>query len=139
MTALIAELNLLRRGVPPSGTNFGYPVAAGEKVYKGSIVGVNAAGGLQRPQTAGTVALVGVADRSLDNTASAAVSTISVEAQRGVYKMPVASASFGNIGGTVYAADDGTLYLTNGGTLGFLPFGTIVGIEAGATYVKVNG
>ncbi len=139
MSALTADANIPRRGTPANGITFGYPVAAGEKVFKGSIVGVNAAGSLQRPQTSGTVALVGLSDRTLDNSAGASVSAVAVEAMRGVFKLPVAAASFGNINGTVYAADDGTLYLTNGGTLGFLPFGTIVGIEAGATFVKVTG
>ena len=82
MSALTADLNLQRRGPPASGVTFGYPVAAGEKVFKGSIVGVNAAGSLQRPQTAGTVALVGVSDRNLDNTAGASVSAVPVEAMR---------------------------------------------------------
>ena len=139
MSALTADNNLYRRGAPANGGTFGYPVAAGEKVFKGGIVGLNSAGAMQRPQTAGTVVLVGVADRTLDNSAGAAVSTIAVEAQRGTFKMPVTSALAVNINGTVYASDDATLQLTNGGTLALLPFGTIAGIEAGATYVKVNG
>ena len=137
MTALSADANYSRRGAP--GKNeFGYPVAAGEKVWRNSLIAVNAAGAIVRVQTAGAAAIIGLADRALDNSASAAVSSVAVVGLKGTYAIPVTSATAANIGATVYATDDATLGLVNtGGTL--LAAGTLVGIEGGQTYVNMIG
>ena len=134
--ALLAGVNLDRRGPPPAG-GFGYPVAAGERVFKGGVVAVNAAGSLQRVQTAGSLVIVGIAHRDLDNTAGAAVSDIKVEALKGIYSLTVPSATAANINAAVFATDDATLTLTQSGSL--LAAGTLVGIESGQTYVKMIG
>lgn len=136
MSALTAGFAVDRRGPPLVGT-FGYYVAPGEKVFRGGIVGVNAAFQLQRPQTAGTVAIVGVADRDMDNSLGTVPSTIAVEATKGVFALVVPSATGANLGQPVYAVDDGTLTLTQPGTLP--PAGTLVGVESGKTYIRMTG
>lgn len=137
MAALTKGQNYPRRGAPHSAREFGYPVAAGEKVFRGSFIALNSSGNIVRVQTSGAAVFIGIADRDLDNSASAAVSTDKVVGLKGVYGIAVPAASFSNIGATVYASDDGTLTLTQSGSL--LTAGTISGIEAGLTYVTLAG
>jgi uncharacterized membrane protein (DUF2068 family) len=133
--ALTADAAYQRRGLP--GRNeFGYPVAAGEKVFRGSIIAVNAAGAVVRVQTAGAVQIIGLADHFLDNSGSASVSTDRVVGLKGTYALTVPSATAANINATVYASDDNTLTLTQG-TL--LAAGVLVGIEGGQTFVQMIG
>ena len=136
MAALTKGANYPRRGAPHSAREFGYAVAAGEKVFRGSHIAINAAGNLVRVQTSGAAVYLGLADRDLDKSASSAVSADKVVALKGCYGIAVPSASFANIGATVYAADDGTLTLTAGS---LLAAGTIAGIEAGLTFVNIAG
>jgi hypothetical protein len=133
--ALTADANCSRRG-QPGRNEFGYPVAAGEKVFRNSIVAVNAAGDIVRVQTAGAAQIVGLADHFLDNSGSASVSTSQVVGLKGTFALTVPSATAANINATVYASDDSTLTLT-AGTL--LAAGTLVGIENGQTYVQMIG
>ena len=134
--ALTSDSKPLRR----NGADFGYPVAAGEKVFRGGFVCVNSAGAMVRPQTSGAVAFVGVADRGLDNSSGGSVSDTSVVAVRGVFAAPVASAGPTNINASVYLVDDNTLTLTQvtSGTA-LLSAGTVVGIEGGRVYVRTPG
>lgn len=137
MSALTANVSRDRRGPPGHGT-FGYPVAAGEKVYAGSLLGITSGGNVQRFQTSGSVAFVGMADRALDNSSGAAASDVKVEALRGTYQITVPSAVPADINKTVYVTTDNDVTLTNtGGTL--TACGTLAGIESGKTYVKLLG
>lgn len=134
MAALTADANYSRRG-PPAAGEFGYPLAPGEKVFRGSLVGVNSSGQMIRLQTSTPVAFVGVADRFLDNTAgAAALSVPPVTALKGTWSLTVPAATVSNLHAAVYATDDGTLTLTAGSNL---QVGTLVGIEGGQTYVKI--
>jgi hypothetical protein len=134
--ALTAGTNVVRRGRSPAG-EFGYPVAPGERVFRNGLVGINASGQMQRIQTAGCVAFLGVADRDLDNTASSAASGTSVIAQRGIFGLVVPSAAPANINAAVYASDDNTLTLTQNGAAPYLlQAGHLSGIEGGLTYIK---
>ena len=135
--ALSADASYPRRGLAANGTNFGYPVAPGETVYRGSLCLVNATGQLQRLQTAGGVAFAGMAEAQLNNAGNAAASSTIVTALRGTFGIPVPSATVSNIGASVYATDDGTFQLTAPGTGYTAAIGTIVGVENGLTYVKL--
>ncbi len=136
--ALTAGFPVARRGTS-RGNDFGYPVAAGEKVFRGGICALTAAGAIVRPQTAGALIPAGVADRDLDNTASAAVSSISVVPQRGCFALTVPGATAANIGASVYATDDGTLTLAVPGAGFIAAIGTLSGIDNGQTYVLMAG
>lgn len=135
--ALTSDQSYPRRGLKANGTEFGYPVAPGETVYRGSLCLVNATGQLQRLQTAGGVALAGLAEAQLNNAGNAAASSTNVTALRGTFGIPVPGATVSNIGASVYATDDGSFQLTvpAGGYVAAI--GTIVGLENGLTYVKL--
>jgi hypothetical protein len=137
MTALAIEAQRVRRG-PPGAPAFAYGVLNGSKIYKGAIVGVTAAGAMKPAGTASVVAIVGIADRTLDNTAGSAVSADRVVAEKGVFQIVVPSADHSNITATVYAVDDGTTSLSSASGAN-LAMGTLVGIEGGKTYVKIVG
>lgn len=137
MTALSAEVQRVRRGPPKSGV-FGYGVLNGSKVYKGGIVGVTAAGAMKPAGAASVVAIVGIADRTLDNTAGSAVSDTKVVGEKGCFQIDVPSADHSNINATVYAVDDATTSLSSNSGAN-LPMGTLVGIEGGKTFVQIIG
>lgn len=134
MAALIADRVVDRRGQEPMRNSFAYPVAAGVKVFRGAMLAINAAGALIIPPATAGVAIIGIADRALDNSASASVSATLVTPMKGTYALVVPAATAANIGASVYASDDGTLTLT-AGTLTLA--GTLAGIEAGRTFVNI--
>jgi hypothetical protein len=135
--ALTGDAKYIRRGAALNRNEFGYPVAPGEQVYVNSMVGLNAAGQLQRIQTAGTIVFLGLANQNVNNVGLTAAGP-TVVGLKGSWKMVVPTAAFSNIGATVYASDDSTLSLVNtGGTL--LVAGTLAGIEGGNTYVNLAG
>ena len=134
--ALTADSPYPRRG-QPGRNDFGYPLAPGEQVYVGSLTCINASGQMIRVQTAGGVAFGGMADRNLSNVGNAAASSISVTGRTGTFALTVPSATYANIGASVYATDDNTLTLT-APTTGFTQaIGTLVGIENGQTWVQL--
>jgi hypothetical protein len=136
MAALTSDITRRRRG-PPRGGEYGYPVAPGEQVFRNSLVGINAAGQMQRIQTAGTVAVLGLAAAAYNNTTSAAASPVLVEALRGIWQLTVPAATPANINAPVYVTDDNTVTLTNSG--GLLVAGALDGFDAGLTYVRLTG
>jgi len=123
-----------RRGTPVNG-EFGYPVAAGEKVFRGGLLALTNAGTLVRVGNGAAVAFAGLSGADYDNSASAAVSPVAIEIKKGIYPLAVPSATTANVNAAVYATDDNTLTLTNTGAL--LQVGTLAGIENGQTYVKL--
>ena len=137
MTALAADAIYRRRGPAIVRNEFAYSLAAGEKCFRGSHLATNAAGNLVRVQTAGSVTYQGIADRTLDNTGSAAVSVDKVTPMKGTWVIPVPGATVANIGATVYATDDGTLTLTQSGSL--LTVGVLRGFDGGLTCIDIVG
>lgn len=133
--ALTSGIAINRRG-PPSRNEFGYPVAAGEQIWRGSLCAVNAAGSLQRMQTSGSVAFVGMSEQDFSNVGSATVSAQKIVVRKGTWALTVTGATAANINAPVYASDDGTLTLTAGS---LLQVGTLAGIENGQTYVNLLG
>ena len=129
MTALSADLKFDER----LGKRFSYGLKAGVKLYHGSLVAVTSAGLAVRIGDAGAAAAVGISPAQIDNT-SGADKDLSVQPKRGIFQLVVPSATHANIGAAVYATDDATCTLTVGSNL---RIGTLVGIEAGLTYVEV--
>lgn len=137
MTALTGDIKLNRRGAESSRNQFGYPVAAGEVVWRNSLIALNSAGNVVRVQTSGALIFLGVANKQIDNRTNGAVSADRVIGQKGTWQLVVPAATVSNINATVYATDDQTLTLTNSGSL--LTVGTLAGIEAGKTFVSIAG
>ena len=75
------------------GAAFGYPVAPGEKIFKGTVMCVNAAGQSVRPQTAGALAFIGISESGYDNTGSSAPGP-KITGQFDDFKFPVPGASY---------------------------------------------
>lgn len=117
--ALAAGIGPARRGAPPLAGIFGGPVAPSEQIWRGGIICWNAAGQLQRLQTAGSVAFAGLASKDYNNTASTAPASVGMEALLGTYALTVPGASYANIRQPVYATDDGTLTLASALTTSF--------------------
>lgn len=146
--ALSAGFNLTRRGAGNGRSNFGYPVAPGVTIWRGGIMGLNAAGQLQPIQTAaGTVngvtttacvAFAGVAQQDYNNSGQAGVGP-TIVAMRECFALTVPAATFASIDAPVYAVDDGTTTLTQP-TTGFTgAIGTLTGIDNGQTFVLIEG
>jgi hypothetical protein len=132
--ALSAERVLARRGNEPTRNEFAYPVHAGVKIYRGAMVAINSSGEIIIPPASGGIAVLGIADRTVDNSAGSGPSTVLVTPQKGTFPLTVGSATAANISAPVYASDDGTLTLT-AGTL--TQAGVLVGIEGGQTFVSI--
>lgn len=114
--ALTSGYGPQRRGAPPaSGSVFGGLVAAGEQIWRGGMIAWNAAGTLQRLQTAGSVAFAGLAAKDFYNAGTVAACSPPMEALKGVFALSVPGAAYANINQPVFATDDNTFTLT--GTL----------------------
>ena len=92
------------------------PVDDNVLIYKGALVGLNAATGLARPLVAGDK-FVGVAYRAADNTgAGHAAGAVTVRLHQFIDLVhALAGVTATNVGAVVYASDDGTLTLTSSG------------------------
>ena len=134
--ALTSGITPARRGAPPTSGTFGGYVAPGETIWRGGMICWNAAGLLQRLQTAGSVSFAGMASRDYNNFGSAAASSVPIEALKGTFALWVPGATPANINANVYATDDSTLTLTASTNM---LIGTLAGIENGQTYVKLLG
>ncbi len=127
-----------RRGEPVSRNEFAYPVSAGVKVYRGSLVGLKTDGSMAPIGTSGASTFAGMADRTLDNSGSGSVSDENVTALKGTWDIAIGgTVTVANIGATVYATDDATLTMTNSGSL--MAVGTLAGIESGKTFLNILG
>lgn len=136
--ALTSDAKVPRRGQRFGRSDFGYPVAPGEKIFRGGIVCLNSSGELVRPQTTGAAVFAGLATATYDNSASATAGP-TIVAERGSFALAVGSAGVANINAEVYATDDNTFTLT-APTSGFTaPIGKINGIENGQTWVLLEG
>jgi hypothetical protein len=144
--ALTSGVERIRRGARGiTGGEFGYPIAPNEIIWKSGLIGINSAGQLQRIQTAGTVAFVGLASANYDNSSNSSAYPPSgvgqppypVTGELGTYCFTVEGATFADIKATVYAIDDDTVTVTDTG--GLLAVGMLAGIDCGNAYVKLLG
>lgn len=133
MVAATADQNLQRR----YGDEFGYPVAAGARVFRDTLVAVTTASVLVPAGTTGAVAIVGLAEQQVDNRTGTAATTASLRCRHGIFPMPFSGTVVtpANIGAAVYAVDDTTVSLDSTG--GRLKAGTLAGIEGGRVWVQL--
>lgn len=117
-----------------SGDRYGFPAYGGDVFYGRAIVGVNASGEARPAGSAGVVALMGLSEERIDNTAGQTGDQI-VQCLRGVRRFAVAAATQADIGSPVYAADDNILQLTNAG--GELELGQLEAIDADGTWIRI--
>jgi hypothetical protein len=136
--ALTSDAKPQRRGQRFGRSDFGYPVAPGETIYRGGIVCLNSSGEMVRPQTTGAVVFAGLATATYNNASSAAAGP-TIVAERGSYALTVASATISDLGKPVYATDDNTFTLTAPSTGFTASIGTLTGIENGQTWVLLEG
>jgi len=112
-----------------------FPVDDNVTIYKGALVGINAANGYARPLVAGDE-FAGVCYAQADNTASGhTAGGIRVRLHQGIDIVQwLTGAGQTDIGKEVYASDDGTLTLTASGNS---RVGRIAAIE-GTNLVRVR-
>jgi len=123
------------------GSNRTFPCAAGEVFFVGSAVfGDAATGNAKRPDTTTTDNALGVCTEAVDNSAGGAGAE-SVNVEVGIFGFKNSAAAdlidLGDVGATVYAADDQTAALTDG--TGTRPeLGPVVYVEDDIVYVRVG-
>lgn len=113
MTALSQDRNTKRR----DGKQMAPPVAAGARIFAGSIVAINA-GGLAVPgATSTTLKVAGVAEHQADNRNGAA-GAIRVTVRKGPHVFANSASTdaiaLSDIGADCYLVDDQTVAKTNG-------------------------
>ena len=133
MTALVADRNTPMK----DGKLISVPLAAGVKIFAGSLVAATATGLATPGATATTLTYLGRAEEQIDNTSGAA-SAKSVLVRKGeAFKFanlaadPVTQASMGKV---CYIADDQTVALTNGGATRSAA-GIVIGVEADGVWI----
>lgn len=118
-----------------------FPMAAGAKVWAGTIAVVDAAGNANKGITSAAVKAVGVFDQSYDNTGGVA-GALSATALRGIYG-PFANSTAGDaisnadVGSACYIVDDSTVAKTNGGSTRSVA-GVVHMVEAAGVWVRFD-
>lgn len=131
--ALAADRNTKRR----TGDTLSLGVAAGKKIYAGSLVARDAAGKATPGATATTLIGVGRAAETVDNTGGLA-DAVKVNIEKGVFHFansagdPIALA---DVGATCYIVDDETVSKTNAGGNSQSVAGKIFDVDAAGVWV----
>ncbi|MFW6189042.1 MAG: hypothetical protein ACOC7T_01295 [Planctomycetota bacterium] len=135
MTALTADRNTEYS----LGDLLSVPVAAGQTVYGGSIVCLNAAGYAVPGADTDGLLVVGVATARADNSAGSDGDASVVVRRRGRFRFESASAlDQSALGARVYVADDQTVAAVND-VANDVPAGVIDRVEAdGAAWVAID-
>ena len=112
MTALTQDRNTLRR----DGQQIEPPLAAGVRIYGGSIVAINAAGFAVPGATSPTLKSAGVAEQRADNTGGTA-GAIRVRLRKGPHRFTNSAAAdaitLADLGTDCYIVDDQTVAKTH--------------------------
>jgi hypothetical protein len=115
-------------------------VAAGKKVYAGSIVAVDGGGYATPGATATTLKYLGRAEEQADNS-SGADGDVSVSVRRGIFKWANSAAADqiadSDIGATCYIVDDQTVAKTNG-TATRSAAGKVFNVDADGVWVDTR-
>lgn len=134
MTALTAPRNTHKQ----SAEQLGVPVAAGVKIYAGSIVAANANGFAAPGSTATTLTYLGRANETVDNT-NGANGAVAIKVDRKqAFKFTNLAADLitqADLFKTCYIVDDQTVAKTNGGATRSAA-GKVVGIDADGVWVE---
>lgn len=111
----MANLTAAREDLRQDGVLQQFPVAVA-KIYKGSLVALNAAG-FVKPAAAGDKRVVGVAYETVDN-ASGAAGDLTIRVWReGTFEVNGSGLTQANVGDLVYVTDDNTVTLTATGSI----------------------
>lgn len=114
------------------------PVAAGQKIFAGALVAINATGLAVKGATALNLKGIGIAEAMADNSAGVD-SAINVSVRRGAWAMANSAAgdqlTAADIGATCYIVDDQTVAKTTGGGTRS-PAGTVVDVDASGVWVE---
>ena len=133
MTALTKDRSTSRR----EAERFNDPVAAGKKIYAGSIIVLNATGYAEPGATATGLVARGIAREQVDNSAGAD-GDLNVESFAGEDAYRVAndgSIDRTHIGGDAYIVDDQTVAATDGtGTRSIA--GKIVDVDSSGVWIR---
>jgi len=109
MAALTANYDAERK----DGLLVSYKVAAGVVIYKGSMVGLDAAGYAVPAADVASMAFVGVAYDKCDNAGGGAGDVAVRVWKDGTFKFARASASQSDLGKTAFVVDDNTVALSS--------------------------
>jgi hypothetical protein len=108
-----------------------FPVAAGVKIFQGSLVALSAAGLAQPGATATTLTAAGRAEETIDNTGGAA-SALNVTVRRGVFLIRNAA----DVNKDCFIVDDETVAKTNGGNSRSIA-GKVRGVDTAGVWVEI--
>lgn len=113
------------------------PMAATTKIYAGGMVGVDASG-RAIAGASGAVAILGVSERTVDNSAGTAAAIDAKDIRRGVFSFANKAADAvvqGDLFQTVYVEDDQTVRHTAGGGVAA---GKFLGFNGTECWVQVG-
>ncbi len=131
MVALAKDRDTPKR----DGKLLGYPVAAGQRIYAGALV-VLQAGYARGGLTALNLIAVGRANGPVDNTGGA-VGAATIEVERGVFRFAQdGTITQANVGATCFIVDDQTVAAGNGGGTRSAA-GIVRGLEPGGVWVEI--
>ena len=118
----------------------GRAMAAGVKIFEGSLVALTAAGYATPGATATTLIADGLALETVDNSAGIAAAK-TVEVERGCFNFANSAAAdaitVGEIGDDCYIVDDQTVAKTSGGATRSIA-GKIIDVDAAGVWVLVG-
>jgi hypothetical protein len=113
MTAATTDRNTKSR----DGKDFGLPVAAATKIFAGTIAAINAGGYATKGATSTTLAAVGIAQETVDNSAGAN-GDVTIKVARGCYRLANSASAdaitLADVGNDCYIVDDQTVAKTDG-------------------------
>lgn len=133
MTALTQDRNTHKR----VGNRFSLLMAAGAKIFAGSIVMLNATGYATKGATATGQICAGRAEEQVDNT-NGADGALSIDVISDVFKFANnGDITIAHIGDTCYIVDDQTVAATDGtGTRSAA--GKVVGVDSDGVWVRMG-
>jgi hypothetical protein len=136
MAALTSDRNTAAR----EGNQLSLPVAAGTKIFAGSIVARDASGNAVPGSTATTLLGVGRAEQQVDNTGGAAGDK-AVNIAKGIFQFANSSAgdliTLADVGANCHIVDDQTVAKTNGTNTRSVA-GAVFDVDANGVWVKFN-
>ena len=140
MTALTAVRNTKKWGSDAFPETISLKVAAGVKIFKGSLVCI-AAGFAAPGSTSANVIAIGRAEATVDNTSGLA-GALNIDVRRGLFNWANSTGADlitqANVGQTAFVVDDQTVALTNaGGTRA--KAGLILYVDQFGVWVETNG